>query len=472
MNKRRIVFILFLGVFFALYSFAFSQSSTAGAVSQSMLKKIRSSVNIEGSTVGIMNAVSNNDIKKLILSRENVGKIDHNFAVKLDIKGITNQKSSGRCWLFTSLNVLRQKVREKYNLSSFEFSETYPFFWDQFEKANLFLEGVIKTRKLDLKDRKVEWLFKNPIGDGGVWNMAVAIIEKYGLVPQSVMPETYHSQHTGSMSRLLRLKLREQGLKLRNMSSKGKSVKALRKEKEKMLSDIYRLLVYHLGEPPERFTWRYMDKDGKLSPEKTYTPQEFYKSTLDIKLNDYVMLMNDPSRPFYKLYEIEFDRDVFESLNWTYINLPVDELKTFALASLLDSEPMYFSCDVGKQLDRDSGILSVRNYDYESLFGIPVSMSKKERILTYSSGSTHGMALVGVDTTAQGKPYKWLLENSWGPSAGHNGFLTMTDKWFDEYMFRLVVNKKYISQKVLNILKQKPVMLSPWDPMFLPLEDL
>ncbi|MCD6115753.1 C1 family peptidase [bacterium] len=472
MNKRRAVLLFLCGIFLVSHSRIFAQGIKPGAVSPSMLKQIKSSMSLNGNTLGIINAVSNNDTRKLIVNRENIGKIDHNFAVKLDIKGITNQKSSGRCWLFTSLNVLRQKVKAKYNLKSFEFSETYPFFWDQFEKANLFLEGVIETRKDDMKSRKVEWLFKHPVGDGGVWNMAVAIIEKYGLVPMSVMPETYHSQHTGSMSRLLRLKLKEQGLKLRALSAKGKSTAYLRKEKEKMLADIYKLLVYHLGNPPEKFTWRYTDKDGKLSAEKTFTPKEFYKDALNIDMNSYVMLMNDPTRPFYKLYEIEYDRDVFESFNWKYINLPAEEIKKFAFKSLLGGEPMYFSCDVGKQLDREAGILSLKNYDYESLFGMPFKMNKAERIMTSASGSTHGMALVGVDTTMAGKPDKWLLENSWGPSAGHNGFLTMTDKWFDEYMFRLVVQKKYMTRKIVDILKQKPLMLSPWDPMFLPAEDI
>jgi len=469
MKNLKLFFIYLFAFVVMLNTLLSAQTSDRGAVSKALISKIRQECVTEK---GIVNAVSANDTRKLIVNRSNSGKIDDIFAIKLDIKGITNQKSSGRCWLFTSLNVLRQKARAKFNLSSFEFSETYPFFWDQFEKANLFLEGVIKTRSKKMTDRKVEWLFKHPVGDGGVWNMAVAIIEKYGLAPKSAMPETYHSENTRSMSRLIGLKLKEQGLKLRDLASKGKSVRYLRKEKEKMLEDIYKLLVYHLGEPPVKFSWRYKDKDGKLSQEKTYTPQEFAKEVLDVDLRDYVMLMDDPTRPYYKLYEIEYDRDVYEDFNWKYINLPSVELKKYALKSLLDKEPMYFSCDVGKQLDRKAGILSVENYDYKSLFGISFKMNKAQRILTSSSGSTHGMALVGVDTSDTGKPVKWLLENSWGPSSGHNGFLIMTDKWFDEYMFRLVVLKKYIPENILNILKQKPVMLSPWDPMFLPVEDM
>jgi len=469
MKKRYIILILIALLTFNLPVPA--QETKEGAITDAILKNIRSSIVFEGETRGIMNAVSSNNIKNLVHNRTNLGKIDHHFAVKLDIKGITNQKSSGRCWLFTSLNILRQRVREKFNMSSFEFSENFSFFWDQFEKANLFLEGVIKTTNLDLKDRRVEWLFKNPISDGGVWNMAVAIIKKYGLVPKSVMPESFHSENTSAMRNILRQKLREHGIRLREMAKRGKTIDELRREKIKMLEEIYKLLVFHLGEPPEKFTWRYENKDGTLSEPMTYTPLEFFHKTVDVDLEDYVMMMNDPTRPYYKLYKIEYDRDVFEAFDWTYINLPNDVLKKFAKLSLINGEPMYFSCDVGKQLDRKNGILSVDNYDYESLYGIHFGMNKSERILTYSSGSTHGMALVGVDTSKSGRPVKWLLENSWGKGAGHNGFLTMTDRWFDEYGFRLVVHKKYVSPRVLKVRKQKPILLHPWDPMFLPVED-
>jgi len=469
--KKRTNLCVVLALVITAGSCVFAQKKQTGAITPSLLDKIKKECVFTGQQKGIINAVSANNTSKLIINREHAGKIDHNYAVKLEIKGITDQQSTGRCWLFTSLNVLRQRVREKYNLPSFEFSENYPFFWDQFEKANLFLEGIIATRHKDMKDRRVEWLFRNTVGDGGVWNMAVSLIEKYGLVPKSAMPETYHSEHTYAMRRVLQLKLKEQGLTLRSMAQKGQGEKELRKEKESMLADIYKLLVYHLGQPPETFSWRYAEKDGKISTAEKFTPLEFYKETLSVNLHDYVMLMNDPTRPYYKLYEIDYDRNVVESFNWKYINLPTEDIKTYGLKSLLDGEPMYFSCDVGKQLDRDAGILSLENYDYESLFGVTFGMDKKDRILASASGSTHGMALVGVDTSETGATTKWLLENSWGPGAGHNGYLSMTDEWFDEYMFRLVVLKKYIPAKILKILKQKPVMLEPWDPMYLPIED-
>ncbi len=467
MKRKNLLTLSLLTALLFVFSSVQVTGQQKGSISQLLLKKMRESVKDKGK----INVISSNKINDLILNRSNIGKTDHYFGVKLDVKGITNQESSGRCWLFTSLNVIRQKARKKFSLKSFEFSENYSFFWDQLEKSNLFLENMIKTRDKDYLDRKVEWLFKHPVSDGGVWNMAVGVIDKYGLVPKSVMPETYHSSHTRDMSRIIGKKLREDGIRLRQMHEQGKLLESLREAKEEMMMDIYKLLVYHLGEPPAEFTWRYKDKDDKISESKTYTPVKFFKETVDIDLKDYVMMMNDPTRPYNKLYEIEYYRDLVEGVNWKYINLPNKTLKEFAKASLLDGEAMYFACDVGKQLNRDEGLLSLDNYDYESLYGIKFDMNKKERILTCASGSTHGMALIGVETDKNGKATKWLLENSWSKDAGHNGFLTMTDEWLDEYMFRIVIHKKYISPKVLEILKEKPVLLKPWDPMFLPIED-
>ncbi|MCD6379008.1 C1 family peptidase [bacterium] len=467
MKSRNLLSLLVLIAVLITTSIVQAAGEQNGSILTSLLNKMRETAIDKGK----INAISNNEIKKLLVNRSNVGKTDHYFSVRLDVKGITDQKSTGRCWLFTSLNVIRQKARKKFNLESFEFSENYSFFWDQLEKSNLFLEGIIETRNRDYKDRKVEWLFRNPVSDGGVWNMAVAVIEKYGLVPLSAMPETYHSSNTKDMRKVLRMKLREDGIRLRQMHEQGKTAETLRESKEEMLIDIYKLLVYHLGEPPAEFTWRYKDKDDKISKAEKYTPVEFFKETIDIDLKDYIMLMNDPTRPYHKLYEIEYDRDMIESFNWIYINLPTEDLKEFAKASLLDGEPMYFSCDVGKQLNRKEGLLSLGNNDYEALYGIKFGMDKRERILASASGSTHGMALVGMERAKNGKPTKWLLENTWGKEEGQKGFTTMTDQWFDEYMFRIVIHRKYISSDVLKILKEEPIDLHPWDPMFLPVED-
>jgi len=315
-----------------------------------------------------------------------------------------------------------------------------------------------------MDDRQVEWWFKNPIGDGGVWSSFVNLVNKYGLVPAEIMPETYHSNNTSEIASILSTKLREHGIMMREAYNNNKKVD-LQKMKLDALSEIYRILVYAFGEPPATFSYRFVNKNNIPTEVKTYTPMSFYKEIIEINFNDFVMLMNDPTRPYYKVYEIEYDRNMVEGINWKYLNLPMNEIKALALKSLKDSMPMYFSCDVGKQLNNDIGLLDVNNYMYDTLFNMPFRMDKKQRILTFASGSSHGMNIIGVDTDANDVPIRWLIENSWG-NAGYNGKLIMTDKWMDEYLFRLVVNKKYFSAETLKLLEQKPILLPSWDPMY------
>ncbi len=434
-------------------------------ITPEMLKDFSAGFKSDKSAKALQNAISSNNIKKLAVNRDNLGKVDTYFKYKVKTSGITNQKSSGRCWLFTGLNVLRPVADKNLNVSGFKFSQSFVFFYDQLEKANLFLEGIIDTRDKPLDDKRVEWLLKNPIGDGGQWTGLVDLVTKYGVVPDDVMPESYNAENTGMMSRLLSRNLKAGALKIREMAASGKSEKEIRKAKKQMLAGVYRVLALTLGEPPATFRWRYKDKDGNLTDYVEYTPKSFYDKWIGLDLHAYVMFMNDPSRPYYKLYEIDYDRHMYEGGNWKYINLPADEIKVFALESVKDNQAMYFSCDVGKQMDIDRGYLDVNNYDYSGLFSVNFDMNKTQRIQTFASGSTHGMTLVGADVDKDGKTTKWLLENSWGMK-GYKGHLIMTDQWFDEYMFRLVIDKKYISEKVLKILDSEPVMLPPWDPMF------
>jgi bleomycin hydrolase len=458
----KIKFTLIMGLVFLTIA-AIGQKN----ISEEMLTQMQKDFQSDASMKALENAVSSNSIKKLAVNRENLGKVDTYYSNRVKTRGITNQQKSGRCWLFTGLNVLRPMVINKLGVSSFEFSQSYLFFYDQLEKSNLFMEGIIETVDKPIDDRKVDWFFQNPIGDGGQWTGLVDLVQKYGVVPSTVMPESYNADNTAMMSKLLRRKLREDGLELRKMFADGKKEDALRKRKEEMLSDIYQILALSLGQPPATFDWRYKTKEGGLSELKTYTPLSFYKEFVGVNLEDYVMFMNDPTREYYKLYEIEYDRHRLDGSNWKYINLPIDEIKEFAKASILDNQAMYFSCDVGKQLDSKRGYLDVNNYDYSTLMGVAFGMDKKQRITTHESGSSHGMTLMAVDLDKDGKITKWLLENSWGMT-GFKGHLIMTDKWFDEYMFRLVVNKKYVNEKTLKILEQKPILLPPWDPMFTP----
>ncbi|MDI9535143.1 MAG: C1 family peptidase [Bacteroidota bacterium] len=341
------------------------------------------------------------------------------------------------------------------------------YFYDMLEKSNLFLEGVLKYHDKEMDDRTVDWFFKDPITDGGVWNSFANLVNKYGLVPKTVMPETFHSENTRWLNNILSSKLREFGLELREIRRQGITGKKLQSAKMEMISEIYRILVLFLGEPPTEFTYRFVDKDNNISEAKTYTPQEFFKEIFpNYNTEDYYMFMNDPTREYYKVYEIDFDRNVLEGKNWIYLNLPSDEIKTFALNSIKNNEALYASCDVGKQLYSAGGTLDVKNYNFEALLGTKFKMDKAARIKTYDSGSAHAMLLMACDTDKDDKPTKWQFENSWGSSHGHNGYLTFTDEWFDEYMFRVVVNKKFIDDKTLKLFDQKPILLPPWDPMF------
>lgn len=448
-----------------LMAMALGAQAQQGGITQDMLNQIKSSYKHTPADKAIYNAMAETSIAVLAKNHENLANFDTNFTNKVVSHGITDQQQSGRCWLFTGLNVLRAQMMAKYGLDEMEFSQNYCFFYDQLEKANLFLQGIIDTREKPMDDKMVEWLFRNPISDGGQFTGISDVIGKYGVVPSSVMPETYSSENTSQIARLVGLKLREFGLQLRDEAAKGVKVSALEAKKTEMLSTVYRMLALAFGEPVERFTWT---MNGET---KEYAPQSFYQEYLGNDLtNNYVMLMNDPSREYYKCYEIDFDRHVYDGKNWTYVNLPVEDIKAMAIESIKDSTMMYFSCDVAKFLDSKRGTLDLKNFDYESLMGTTFGMNKKQRVQTFASGSSHAMTLMAVDLDKDGKPKKWMVENSWGAEAGYKGHLIMTDEWFDEYMFRLVVEKKYVPEKVLNILKQKPIRLPAWDPMFAPEE--
>ena len=441
-----------------------------GGISAELLEEISKGYEHDADDRAIRNALAGTSIATLAINAENASMIDTHFSDRVRTKGITDQKSSGRCWLFTGLNVLRAKMIDKYELPGMEFSQNYLFFYDQLEKANLFLQGVIDTKGLPFEDRKVDWLFSNPLSDGGQFTGVSNLIVKYGVVPAEAMPETFQSDNTSQMATLMKLKLREDGLALRDAAASGASAKKLQKMKVEQLSEIYRMLALCLGEPVKEFEWTRCDKDNNIVSRKTYTPKSFYDEFIGEDLeNNYVMIMNDPCREYGKVYEIDYDRHVYDGHNWLYINLPVERIKEMAIASIKDNTAMYFSCDVGKFYDRKKGVLDIANFDYESLMGVTFGMDKKQRVQTHASGSSHAMTLIAVDVCPEsGKPVKWMVENSWGPASGYKGCLIMTDEWFNEYMFRLVVEKKYVPADVLEMLNQEPELLPAWDPMFAP----
>jgi bleomycin hydrolase len=453
------------GIFVSLILLA-TGSLFAQDISKTAMDQIRSGFKKDAYTKAMQNALSSNDISKLAWNRSNVGTVDQLFTYRVDVSGITDQKSSGRCWMFSSLNLFRPIVMKKYNLAEFEFSESYLYFYDLLEKANLFLNNIENSANLPIEDQKVRWYLRPPVDDGGQWGNFVNLVKKYGLVPKSAMGETNSSENTSLLTKFINSKLREDALEIRELKNAKADAKKIASRKVEMLSEIYRMLALNLDEPPTEFQWRFKDKDNKIV-EKKLTPQSFRDEVLgDSSLDDFVMIMNDPSRPYWKHYEVENYRNTAEGNNWHYVNLPNDVIKEFCVASIKNNEALYASCDVGKQLRREVGVLDVDNFDYESIYGVKFGMNKAQRIQTGESGSSHGMALIAVDVDAQGNPVKWQFENSWGPAAGEKGYLTFTDAWFNEYMFRFVVNKKYLTSKVLEIYGQKPEMLPPWDPMF------
>ena len=463
--KRNVILMAGLLV---LASQAAAQTKNGGITSQ-MLTQIEKEQKASSSDKALFNALANNNIDNLVKNHRNSAPVNTYFSNETPKQNIHNQKSSGRCWMFSGLNVLRANFAKDHGDSlAVEFSHDYLFFYDQLEKANLMLQGVLDNAKLSLEDPKVQFFFKSPIGDGGTFCGVADLAAKYGLVPMSAMPETYSSENTSKISRLVSSKLREYGLELRKMVADGKKQKAIQTRKTEMLGTIYHMLTLTLGEPVKEFTYAFRDKDGKQVGEaKKYTPKSFYEATVGKDLNGtFIMVMNDPRRPYHKTYEVEYDRHSYDGHNWKYLNLPMDEIANLAIASIKDGRKMYSSYDVGKQLDRKRGYLDVDNYDYGTLFGTTFPMTKAERISTFDSGSTHAMTLTAVDLDAKGKPTKWKVENSWGSDTGFSGCYIMTNRWFEEYMFRLVVNKEYVPAALLKEFDQQPTMLTPDDPLF------
>ena len=458
-----------------IYSLAVAICMTAtvnaqtGGISSKMLEEIQTQNKMTPAENAIANAIAANSIDNLAQNRNNAAELDTYFSIETPKQTITDQKSSGRCWMFSGMNVLRANFAKRTDSLRVEFSQAYLFFYDQLEKANLFLQGVIDTGKKPIDDQRVQFFFKNPINDGGTFCGVADLTEKYGLVPKQVMPESYSSDNTSKMARLISSRLREDGLILRKMVAEGKKAADIEKAKTEMLATVYRMLALTIGEPPTQFTYAHRNKDGKAVGEpKTYTPQEFFKEVVGDKLNGtFIMVMNDPRRPYYKTYEVELDRHTYDGHNWKYLNLPMDDIEQLAIASLKDGRKLYSSYDVGKMLDRKRGYGDTENFDYGSLMGTTFGMNKAERISTFDSGSTHAMTLTAVDLDANGKAKKWKVENSWGASWGQQGCMIMSDRWFREYMFRLVVDKKYVSEELLKLNEQKPVMVTPEDPLFI-----
>ena len=391
----------------------------------------------------------------------------HSYSISLEQGEITNQKQSGRCWMFAALNTLRYQVMKKYDLKTFELSQAYLFFWDKLEKSNYFLESILDTLDEPANGRLVSYLLTAPVNDGGQWDMLCNLIEKYGVVPKTAYPESKASSGSREMDMTLTEKLREDACILRKLHKEGKDLDELRARKTRMLGEIYRLLCICLGEPPKNFTFEYRDKDNNFHREEGLTPKSFFEKYVGVDLSDYVSLINAPTedKPYGRSYTVQYLGNVKEGSAVRYLNLPIEELKKAAIAQMKDGQPVWFGCDVGKHSERDSGIMDLDIRGLEDLLDTRFTMTKAERLDYGQSLMTHAMVFQGVNLDENGKPNRWRVENSWGKEPGKDGYYLMTDRWFDEYMYQVVVNKKYLTAEQIAAYEAEPIALEPWDPM-------
>jgi bleomycin hydrolase len=468
--KRKFFFFQIVFCLMSISVFAGNSKPTdAGILNQKQISEIQQSFKLDAPTRAAMNAFTENKLFDLVKNEEVYRSLDFIFSNELKEMKVTDQERSGRCWLFAAYNIVRSDVAEKNNLKNFEFSESFSMFWDKLEKANLFLEYVIMNRKDINKqdgtnDREFVLLLKNPCSDGGFWHMAKNCIQKYGAVPKSVMKETKNSSSTREMNKLLKQRLRIGASELLQMAANKKSEKQLRKTKLYILKDIYRILAIALGEPPSEFVWRFTDKDEKPGPHKTYTPKSFWDEEVGVDLDNYVVIGNCPTQPYNKNYQIKLGRGQLEGMDWTFLNMEMSVLKELAQKVLLDSVPVQFSVDVAPQKDSKEGYLAMNLLDYESLIGVKLPFDKAQMVLMRESMPNHSMALVGIDI-ADGKPIKWKVENSWGTDRGKDGFFIMTDEWFGNYGYSVIIDKKYLSPEIIKLHESKPVQLPYWDPL-------
>jgi bleomycin hydrolase len=462
--KRTTVHILCVLIMFLLAARVPARAEDQGRISAAVLQELKQSLTMDAGTRALVNAISNNKVNDLALNRGIVAGNGAAFNVRIDASGITNQRSTGRCWMFAGLNVLRPAVIKKYKLAGFEFSETYLFFWDKLEKANLFLEMIIANRDKAWDDRELQAWMALPVGDGGWWSFYVNLIEKYGLVPKAAMPDNSNTDSSGSMNAILETVLRDAAAGIRSSAAKGAGEAEMRSAKMAALKTVYRLLVLHLGAPCEKFTWSYEDKDKK-AVKKDYTPLEFYReATAGADLKAYVTLADHPVHAYDQRYQLRYCRNFSDAADMDYLNLGIAKLKAYALKALENGEAVWFGADSGRQMDRKLGIMAEGIFDYASLYGFEKKMSKAEQLQYKDLSPVHAMALVGADRE-DGRPLKWLVENSWGNDVGDKGYWTMYDDWFDRYVLVIIVNKKILGEADRKLLDLEPVVLPSWDPL-------
>lgn len=412
-------------------------------------------------------AVTRNGITESVLDPDVIKDMRHSFSLELKQGEITDQKQSGRCWMFSALNTMRYRIIKDYKLETFELSQAYPLFFDKLEKSNYFLESIIKTLDEDLQGRLVKHILADPLGDGGQWDMFVNLVNKYGVVPKYAMPEVNASSSTREMDSYLTKMLRSFAKDLRKAHQEGKSLEELEKMKDGFNEDIYRALTLILGTPPKTIDFEARDKDDNYICDKNLSPKEFFDKYVKMNIDDFVSLINAPTadKPFNETFTVDYLGNVCEGKPVKYLNLPINELKKAAIRQLEDGYPVWMGCDVGQSFVRKEGILSTKAFKLEELFGLDFAMTKEDRLDYSESLMTHAMVFTGVDLDDEGNPIRWKIENSWGDRAGNKGYLVMSDEWFNEYMYQIAVDKKYLTDDQKEAWEKEPIHLKPWDPM-------
>jgi bleomycin hydrolase len=431
------------------------------------LKRFSLSFNKDPKNILALNAVTENGIAAVALSRKEVDRQNFTFSNLIESPDATNQERSGRCWLFSGLSTLSLEAMKKLNLTTFELSEIYQMFWDKLEKANYFLENIIEAREEPLNSRLVSSLLSDPIPDGGQWNMFANLVKKYGVIPKTFMPETASSNNSEPMNALLRTKLREYARVLREMHEQGASATTLREKKGELMEEFYRMLCINLGVPPETFYWEWRDKDDVFHRRGNMTPVKFYEEYVGLELDDFVSLINAPTKdkPFNRLYSVQYLGNVVGGQDTRYLNVDLKMLKKATVEMIKGNHAVWFGCDVGKMLQTRMGAMDLRIYDYELIYGAKFQLDKAARLDYGDSEMTHAMVITGVDLDEHGNPRKWRVENSWGAAIGEQGYMYMMDEWFDEYLYEVVVRKEYLSPELLKVLDTKPILLPFWDAM-------
>jgi bleomycin hydrolase len=417
----------------------------------------------------IRRAVTKNGIHSASFDQEIANINTPILCCDLDTGKVANQKQSGRCWMFAALNTMRHDIKDRFHISDeFQLSQSYTLFWDKFEKANYFYENVLKTATEPLDSRRVSFLLTTPQQDGGQWDMIVSIIEKYGLVPQSIYPESKASSATTELNNTLNTLLRHDATVLRGLVAQQASKDKISNARNEMLANVYRLLSLTLGEPPVQFDFEYRDELHNFHVERQLTPQDYYQKFVSWDLDEYISVINAPTadKPFDATYNVNMLGNVVGGRDVKHLNVDINKMKAFAISQLKDGQSVWFGVDMGPQVDRESGLMASGIFASDDLFNVDSTMTKAQRLDYGESLMTHAMVLTGVDLDENDQPTKWKVENSWGEKVGKKGYFTMSDDWMSEYAYQIVVKKEYLSSELVNIYdNSKPTLLSPWDPM-------